>query len=139
MNFMPDNQSNRINKSNLEATQILIITSAKNSASVTPWQEWPLVSRMGAGTVGSSRLTYAAIPSQDELFSFLDHSHEAGVTFWDSAELSVHTQNRDTYRGNHARSERALTSVTLRRAVKIIPAAAIQIDYSAVGLYCEGE
>jgi hypothetical protein len=33
----------------------------------------------------------------------------------------------------------ALTSVTLRRAVKIAPAVAIQISYSVFGLCCEGE
>ncbi|EWG52837.1 hypothetical protein FVEG_11447 [Fusarium verticillioides 7600] len=33
----------------------------------------------------------------------------------------------------------ALASVTLRRAVKIAPAAAIQINYSVFGLCCEGE
>ncbi|KAH7143032.1 NADP-dependent oxidoreductase domain-containing protein [Fusarium sp. MPI-SDFR-AT-0072] len=41
---------------------------------------------MGLGTMGLTRPTYGAIPSQDEIFAFLHHAYEAGVTFWDSAD-----------------------------------------------------
>ncbi|KAF9769402.1 hypothetical protein IL306_013200 [Fusarium sp. DS 682] len=46
----------------------------------------PLVSRMGMGTMGLTRLTYGAVPSEDEIFTFLDRAYEAGATFWDSAD-----------------------------------------------------
>ncbi|KAL9565405.1 hypothetical protein ACKAV7_010494 [Fusarium commune] len=36
--------------------------------------------------MGLTRPTYGAIPSQDEIFAFLHHAYEAGVTFWDSAD-----------------------------------------------------
>jgi len=94
MNFLPDNQLNRINKSELYIIQILIIMSVKTAPRVSLGKNGPLVSRMGLGlglglglvTMGLTRPTYGAIPSQDEIFAFLDHAYEAGVTFWDSAE-----------------------------------------------------
>lgn len=90
MNFLPDNQLNRINKSELYIIQILIIMSVKTAPRFSLGKNGPLVSRMGLGlglgTMGLTRPTYGAIPIQGEIFAFLDHAYEAGVTFWDSAE-----------------------------------------------------
>ncbi|KAH7201761.1 NADP-dependent oxidoreductase domain-containing protein [Fusarium oxysporum] len=75
MNFLPDNQLNRTNKSELYIIQILIIMSAKTAPRVSLGKNGPLVSRMGLGlglgTMGLTRPTYGAISS---------------VTFWDSAD-----------------------------------------------------
>lgn len=92
MNFLPDNQLNRINKSELYIIQTLIIMSVKTAPRFSLGKNGPLVSRMGMGlglglgTMGLTRPTYGAIPIQGEIFAFLDHAYEAGVTFCDSAE-----------------------------------------------------
>ncbi|EXL82880.1 alcohol dehydrogenase [Fusarium oxysporum f. sp. conglutinans race 2 54008] len=64
--------------------------SVKTAPRVSLGKNGPLVSRMdlglGLGTMGLTRPTYGAIPIQGEIFAFLDHAYEAGVTFWDSAD-----------------------------------------------------
>ncbi|EXM26529.1 hypothetical protein RAB80_012041 [Fusarium oxysporum f. sp. vasinfectum] len=64
--------------------------SVKTAPRVSLGKNGPLVSRMGMGlglgTMGLTRPTYGAIPIQGEIFAFLDHAYEAGVTFWDSAD-----------------------------------------------------
>ncbi|EXK37927.1 alcohol dehydrogenase [Fusarium oxysporum f. sp. melonis 26406] len=195
--------------------------SVKTAPRVSLGKNGPLVSRMGLGlglgTMGLTRPTYGAIPIQGEIFAFLDHAYEAGVTFWDSADyyndceeiigkwfrrtgkrgdiflatkfgyvknsqtfelntsyvyvkkacaeslrlldiesidLSyLHIPNPETPIEETMRALKelqdegkikciglsAVTSTTLCRAAKIAPVAAIQIGYSAFGLYCEGE
>ncbi|KAH7222769.1 NADP-dependent oxidoreductase domain-containing protein [Fusarium oxysporum] len=62
--------------------------SVKTAPRVSLGKNGPLVSRMslglglGLGTMGLTRPTYGAIPIQGEIFAFLDHAYEAGVTFW---------------------------------------------------------
>ncbi|KAJ4275983.1 hypothetical protein NW764_009459 [Fusarium oxysporum] len=64
--------------------------SVKTAPRFSLGKNGPLVSRMGLGlglgTMGLTRPTYRAIPIQGEIFAFLDHAYEAGVTFWDSAD-----------------------------------------------------
>ncbi|KAM0420660.1 hypothetical protein ACHAPT_011576 [Fusarium lateritium] len=47
----------------------------------------PLVPRLGFGLMGLSYGTYGSVPSDEERFALLDHAHEVGSTFWDSADL----------------------------------------------------
>uniref|UniRef100_A0A0D2Y8U0 NADP-dependent oxidoreductase domain-containing protein n=1 Tax=Fusarium oxysporum (strain Fo5176) TaxID=660025 RepID=A0A0D2Y8U0_FUSOF len=126
--------------------------SVKTAPRVSLGKNGPLVSRMGLGlglgTMGLTRPTYGAIPIQGEIFAFLDHAYEAGVTFWDSADYYndceeiigkwfrpyLHIPNPET---PIEETMRALKE--LQEAAKIAPVAAIQIGYSAFGLYCEGE
>ncbi|EWZ94631.1 alcohol dehydrogenase [Fusarium oxysporum f. sp. lycopersici MN25] len=157
--------------------------SVKTAPRFSLGKNGPLVSRMGLGlglgTMGLTRPTYRAIPIQGEIFAFLDHAYEAGVTFWDSADQTfelntsyvyvkkacaeslrlldiesidlsyLHTPNPETPIEETMRALKelqdegkikciglsAVTSTTLRRAAKIAPVAAIQIGYSAFGLY----
>ncbi|KAJ4269666.1 hypothetical protein NW762_001334 [Fusarium torreyae] len=177
----------------------------------------PLVARMGLGTMGLTRPTYGAVPSEDEIFAFLDRAYETGSTFWDSADFYanceelvgkwfkktgkrneiflaskfgyvkgsptyelnttyeytkeacaeslrllevesidlyyLHTPNPETPIEQTMRALKelqdegkikhiglsAVSSATLRRAVKIAPVAAVQISYSPFELECEGE
>ncbi|RSM00849.1 hypothetical protein CDV31_011602 [Fusarium ambrosium] len=47
----------------------------------------PLVPQLGFGLMGLSFGTYGSVPSDEERFALLDHAHEVGSTFWDSADL----------------------------------------------------